>query len=420
MKRCFAFFSISMLVLVFLTQTTTVSSQSGNNMWAVIICGEMEFQADTRYLNEVLTTQYSFNDVLYLHPDAETNEYLNVSTVRSAITGWLGSRSDNDDLIFIFVLSHGGGMERYNATHYLRGRGIPWEFDGDEGNEVRETNIGFMWSEGYIFWGLDFNGNGIIEENIYGGIDECIWIQTHWLNYEPYWDDDVKADLDSLSYDKLIFFFEGCKTLNQSENGTCYSGGLIDDLSAPNRIIITSSNETSYSVLCDIPFAVSPYALAGYFSRPFINAINPNNVAFNLSDVNNDNNVSILEAFNYAYTNDPLTDGEWLEDGNFYQETPWLDDNGNGYPTFIDGEDKFDDTDGLLAYETYFGFNPPIRSPDINDDGIVDIADLVMVAGAFGSSPGEPEWIARCDLNNDQLIDIVDVIIVAINFGKEL
>lgn len=55
---------------------------------------------------------------------------------------------------------------------------------------------------------------------------------------------------------------------------------------------------------------------------------------------------------------------------------------------------------------------------DIDYNGIVDIVDIVIVALAFGSKPGDPNWNPDADLNNDDLVDIVDIVLVAIDFGE--
>ena len=57
-------------------------------------------------------------------------------------------------------------------------------------------------------------------------------------------------------------------------------------------------------------------------------------------------------------------------------------------------------------------------NPDINGDGIVDIVDIVIVALAFGSEPGDPNWNPIADLNGDGIVDIVDIVLVAIHFGE--
>jgi len=56
---------------------------------------------------------------------------------------------------------------------------------------------------------------------------------------------------------------------------------------------------------------------------------------------------------------------------------------------------------------------------DVNYDGTVDIFDVVIVAAAFGTRRGEPNWDERADLVPEfGLIDIFDFMIVAIHFGE--
>ncbi len=55
---------------------------------------------------------------------------------------------------------------------------------------------------------------------------------------------------------------------------------------------------------------------------------------------------------------------------------------------------------------------------DVNGDGIVDTSDIVIVAEAFGSTPGDSNWNLATDLVEDALIDILDLHFVAKRFGK--
>jgi hypothetical protein len=55
---------------------------------------------------------------------------------------------------------------------------------------------------------------------------------------------------------------------------------------------------------------------------------------------------------------------------------------------------------------------------DINNDGNIDIHDAILLAAAFRSKPGDPNWNSKADLNHDGAIDIYDAIIMATNFGK--
>ncbi len=57
---------------------------------------------------------------------------------------------------------------------------------------------------------------------------------------------------------------------------------------------------------------------------------------------------------------------------------------------------------------------------DVDDDGDVDMEDLIMTAGAFGTSAGHPRWNPDADLNDDDMVNIIDLGIVARNFGSTL
>lgn len=55
---------------------------------------------------------------------------------------------------------------------------------------------------------------------------------------------------------------------------------------------------------------------------------------------------------------------------------------------------------------------------DANDDGAVDIFDLNEAGQAFGSYAEEPRYNPDVDFNNDGHVDMRDVIVIARNYGK--
>jgi hypothetical protein len=65
------------------------------------------------------------------------------------------------------------------------------------------------------------------------------------------------------------------------------------------------------------------------------------------------------------------------------------------------------------SHETCLSDTGP-RMGDVNDDGKVDIIDLVIIAQNFNKSSG---FYEGADQNNDGRVDIVDLVIVAQNFG---
>ena len=52
---------------------------------------------------------------------------------------------------------------------------------------------------------------------------------------------------------------------------------------------------------------------------------------------------------------------------------------------------------------------------DINNDGVVDIQDLILVSNSFG---GEPSEYPKADINRDGHVDIIDLLLVAAHFGE--
>jgi len=55
---------------------------------------------------------------------------------------------------------------------------------------------------------------------------------------------------------------------------------------------------------------------------------------------------------------------------------------------------------------------------DVNNDGVVDVADIQLVASRWRTSQGEPNYVPAYDLDGDGDIDIVDIMTVAAYWGK--
>lgn len=454
-----------------------------------------------------LTQNYTFSGIYYLDVNTSRSGVDALSTksnVRSAITSWLYARSDENDTIFIYFSSHGGGYHITNGlesgrvetvasdegneqrestfvvSFYPLNTRIDWDgdgyaddrlrdFDGDRFIEVDINDDGFIdfwypnpWDidgdgeeddifidsdhdnlcdlaidadtdlDGTVdnftsdyedtnndgrFVGIDLNQDG--DQDDWVGIDECMEVQDGL-----YWDDELASDLNTLSYAKLIFVRQGCV-----EDGEgCFGGGLIDDISAPKRIIMTATDETHHSIGDMDGDGFSEW------SEAFIDALYGKDTYWNGThvvdtdnevdaDTSNDGHVSMWEAWDYAWDHDEAWLAGW--------ETPWLDDNGNGLPTYRNEDDDLDQYDsylydGLFSMETYFGFDN-LKTPDINEDCVVNILDMTIVSSAFGShgpdypNPGDPpseNWNPLADLNNDNHVNILDITIVAMHYYK--
>lgn len=54
---------------------------------------------------------------------------------------------------------------------------------------------------------------------------------------------------------------------------------------------------------------------------------------------------------------------------------------------------------------------------DVDDDNEVGIGDYAGLSSAYGSSNGDPNWLAAADLNGDDSVDIADYAILSANYG---
>ncbi|MCL0034728.1 right-handed parallel beta-helix repeat-containing protein, partial [Dehalococcoidia bacterium] len=57
------------------------------------------------------------------------------------------------------------------------------------------------------------------------------------------------------------------------------------------------------------------------------------------------------------------------------------------------------------------------RPADVSGDGRVDAVDLAATASAFNSKEDSPNWNPAADLNQDGIVDIFDLVLVGRNFG---
>ncbi len=57
---------------------------------------------------------------------------------------------------------------------------------------------------------------------------------------------------------------------------------------------------------------------------------------------------------------------------------------------------------------------------DIDLNGIVNMADVIILAAAFNTAAGDSQYKSSCDLNNDGVINLIDVMVIARNFNKKV
>ena len=68
------------------------------------------------------------------------------------------------------------------------------------------------------------------------------------------------------------------------------------------------------------------------------------------------------------------------------------------------------------VYVDYFIGDP--YNADLNNDGVVDDADMEILSNAWYSTPGDPNWDPRADVDGNGIVDLFDVSYVARYYGK--
>jgi hypothetical protein len=74
---------------------------------------------------------------------------------------------------------------------------------------------------------------------------------------------------------------------------------------------------------------------------------------------------------------------------------------------------------GVLPESEYFVTRVSTLA-DVNRDLVVDIFDIVQCAGAYGSTPSDPNWSIHCDVAEPYwAVDIFDIVMIASRYGEQ-
>lgn len=71
----------------------------------------------------------------------------------------------------------------------------------------------------------------------------------------------------------------------------------------------------------------------------------------------------------------------------------------------------------MVAFANNTSTSTPGNSLDLNNDGVINISDIMLVAIAFNSVQGDSRYVAAYDFNNDGAINIQDIMIIAAKFN---
>lgn len=310
-------------------------------------------------------------DITYLTMNGSKNGLATPITVLNWIRGYANSLSMWDTLL-IFYSGHGGGA--YADGRIESGR---VDTNDDEGLE--------HYKDGGWF-----------------GVDECLTLTPNEYDnttWQEIWDDDIQEAL-GYAICRTVVVLNGCKEIDSNSTTSCFAGGFIDDLSGERRVIITPANETSTAYY----YSNEKYKGFVYY---LINTIKLEG--------------DLKTSFDYAVANDEFNHF-WNGQEFVCLETPWLDDDGDRLPNFVNGSDHLDDDQGWFSSKVIIGKNSGMLIGDINNDRVVDIADAAIIRHYWEQAVTDPsEMLKRkADINGDWIVDITDVSILVMNWQKEI
>lgn len=118
-----------------------------------------------------------------------------------------------------------------------------------------------------------------------------------------------------------------------------------------------------------------------------------------------------------------IWDDGYPSGGNYWSDYNGTDHYSGPYQN-ITGRDEIGDTPYII--DTKNIDNYPLKPAtqltlsDANNDGIVNMKDVMTFIYAFNSCSGQPRWNSAYDLNHDNRIDLRDIVICVLNFGRSV
>jgi len=144
-----------------------------------------------------------------------------------------------------------------------------------------------------------------------------------------------------------------------------------------------------------------------------------NNIIYHNNFMNNTEQVENI----YSYDSANIWNDDYPSGGNYWSDHNPPDIYSGPFQNETGRDEIGDDAYIIDGYNTDlypliypYGYVP---SADLNGDGTVNILDAIILAGAFGSEPGDPNWNFAADINQDGSVNILDAIILAGNFGEK-
>lgn len=363
------------------------------------------------------------------------------------------------DNIFDFIVVERDNIVIDGAGYALQGTGAQGtliSLTGRTNVTIRNAQISNPY--GYAIWldhssHINISGNNITDS--YFGIrlnsssNNIICrnnITAHRSNYQAIWI-DYSSD-NSITRNNIIANTYGL-VLYYSFNNNISENNIADNMFGLHLYHSSSNSISRNRITANTYFDISLYyhsdsnsisenniensdcGISFHYSSS--NSVSENNVMANNNGIwfyetsgnkfyhNNfiDNGIQVNCTYSPAQAN--VWDDGYPSGGNYWSDYAGVDTK-SGLNQDIPGSDELGDTPYVVDVSNQDRY--PLMAPwpilfDPNGDGEIDIKDLAVAAGAFGSYPGHSRWNPFADINRDGIVDIRDLVIIAKNYGKK-
>jgi len=197
------------------------------------------------------------------------------------------------------------------------------------------------------------------------------------------------------------------------------SGTFLLTVTTPADVAVTVISTTkyySYNSISSKPVLVNVTATnLGTTAQTFIVSAKANDTLANVNVfIDNNQTVTSLPPGGSTTLTFNWTGGWNLALGNYSI---------SAYASRVPGETNLSNNFMICPSSACSGWNGPFKSKlkgDVSGDCKVDIVDLTRVASAYGKSGGQGGYSAAADLNNDGIINLQDLVLVASNYSAQV
>jgi len=283
---------------------------------------------------------------------------------------------------------------------------------------------------------LDYSSYNTISLNNIIGNDDTIFlvrsshntITLNNLHSNGYGIDLVASNNNTISKNRIIDQrVDGITVASSSHNNTI-SNNHLENAQFGIYLLDGSSNTVFRNNVTGITDKALSLNSGSRYDIVFGNTVADCHVGVHVFGASNDivHHNNIINNAVQVYNQVPGTvswDNGYPSGGNYWSDYSGVDTHSGPFQNET-GSDGVGDSPYVIdesARDRYPLMHPHVPFPyDLNDNGFVDISDVLAVCMAFGSSPGHPRWNPRADVTQDGQVRIDDVLLVASNYPVQI